>query len=128
MSRAGVAPYLACWRCARCLRALLTLAWSSCCAEAALFHPLGSTSVLCARAELRVELVSMLLAAGADANEADEKGDRPMHLVSCTCNGELCDDDGEELPYNSTELCVLQRLAGTNTTSACPMRRGQHCH
>ena len=83
--------------------------------QQALSYPSSGNVSTCAHTELRVELVSMLLAAGADPNEADEKGDRPMHLVSR--DGELYDSG---LPDHCTELDVLYRLAGTNTTSAWP--------
>ena len=39
---------------------------------------------ICARADPHPEAVFMLLEAGADPNDFDELGNRPLHLVSCS--------------------------------------------
>lgn len=72
-------------------------------------------SVMCAHADLRIELLTMLLAAGPDPNEANERGNTPMHLVSY--DSEVC--DGSKL--SDTEVDILNRTSGVASTSAWPL-------
>ena len=60
---------------------------------------------MCERTGAQIELNGMLLAAGADPNDADELGNRPLHLVCCSRCHYLTSDTS---------------LEGTRTTRAWP--------
>ena len=67
-----------------------------------------------AHADQRVELVALLLAAGADPNDADELGNRPLHLVP-RC-GKACTSG-----LTGPQTAMLWRQAGLDTTGVRPL-------
>ena len=64
----------------------------------------------------------MLLDAGADANQADEDGMKPLHHPTCTCTSGLIND----LYLEAASGCCSRRRGGAAVDAKAVDANGRH--